>query len=89
LRLGWIVLPGWLVDDVVREKLLDDMGTTLLEQLALARFVDAGGLTRHLRRVRPIYRRRRDAVLDNLSTTLPDAVPTGVTAGTADTLGLG
>jgi GntR family transcriptional regulator / MocR family aminotransferase len=81
LRLGWIVLPGRLVDDVVREKLLDDMGTTLLEQLALARFIDAGGLTRHLRRVRPIYRRRRDTVLDNLSTTLPDAVPTGVAAG--------
>jgi GntR family transcriptional regulator / MocR family aminotransferase len=28
LRLGWIVLPGWLIDDVVREKLFDDMGTT-------------------------------------------------------------
>jgi GntR family transcriptional regulator/MocR family aminotransferase len=82
LRLGWIVLPGWLVDDVAQEKLLDDMGTTMLEQLALARFIDTGGLTRHLRRVRPIYRRRRDTALDNLSTTLPGAVPDrGVAAG--------
>jgi GntR family transcriptional regulator / MocR family aminotransferase len=81
LRLGWIVLPSWLVGDVVREKLLDDMGTTMLEQLALARFIDAGGLTRHLRRVRPIYRRRRDATMEALSTSLPGAMPTGVAAG--------
>ena len=81
LRLGWIVAPLWLVDDVVREKLFDDMGTTMLEQLALARFIDAGGLTRHLRRVRPIYRRRRDAALEAISTSLPGAVPTGIAAG--------
>jgi GntR family transcriptional regulator / MocR family aminotransferase len=81
LRLGWIVLPAWLVQDVVREKLLDDMGTTMLEQLALARFIESGGLARHLRRVRPVYRRRRDATLEVLSTALPGAVPTGVAAG--------
>jgi len=81
LRLGWIVLPRRLVDDVIREKVLDDMGTTMLEQLALARFISDGGLTRHLRRVRPIYRRRRDATLDAISTALPGALPTGVAAG--------
>lgn len=81
LRLGWIVLPGWLIGDVVREKLLDDMGTAMLEQLALARFIEAGGFTRHLRRVRPIYRRRRDVTLEALATSLPDAVPTGIAAG--------
>ena len=81
LRLGWIVLPRRLVDDVMREKVLDDMGTTMLEQLALAGFISGGGLTRHLRRVRPIYRRRRDATLDAISTTLPGALPTGVAAG--------
>jgi GntR family transcriptional regulator/MocR family aminotransferase len=81
LRLGWIMLPRALVDDVVREKLFDDMGSTLLEQLALARFIDTGGLTKHLRRVRPIYRRRRDAALEALAVSLPDATPTGVAAG--------
>ena len=81
LRLGWITLPGWLIDDVLREKLLDDMGSTLLEQLALAQFIETGALTRHLRRVRPIYRRRRNALLDVLSTQMPGAVPMGVAAG--------
>jgi GntR family transcriptional regulator/MocR family aminotransferase len=81
LRLGWIALPGRLVDDVVRQKLLDDMGTTVLEQLTFARFIDTGGLTRHLRRVRPIYRRRLDAALEAVATSLPDAVPKRVAAG--------
>jgi GntR family transcriptional regulator/MocR family aminotransferase len=81
LRLGWIALPDRLVEDVVRQKLLDDMGTTVLEQLALARFIDTGGLTRHLRRVRPIYRGRLDAALEAVATSLPDAVPKRVAAG--------
>ena len=81
LRLGWMALPGRLVEDVVRQKLLDDMGTTMLEQLTLARFIDTGGLTRHLRRVRPIYRRRLDAALEAIATYLPDAVPQRVAAG--------
>jgi GntR family transcriptional regulator / MocR family aminotransferase len=81
LRLGWIAIPERLVMDVMRQKLLDDMGTTVLEQLAFARFVQTGGLTRHLRRVRPVYRRRRDAALEALAALLPDAVPMGVAAG--------
>jgi GntR family transcriptional regulator / MocR family aminotransferase len=81
LRLGWIAPPGPLVEDAVRQKLLDDMGTTMLEQLTLARFIDAGALSRHLRRVRPIYRRRLDAALEAVAASLPDAVPKRVAAG--------
>jgi GntR family transcriptional regulator/MocR family aminotransferase len=81
LRLGWVAAPAALVDELVREKVFDDMGTALLEQLALARFIDAGGFARHLRRVRPIYRARRDAAVSALSRLLPGAVATGVAAG--------
>jgi GntR family transcriptional regulator/MocR family aminotransferase len=81
LRLGWLAVPDWLVDEAVRQKLLDDMGNTMLEQLALARFIETGGLARHLRRVRPIYRRRRDTALASIATSMPDAIPTGVAAG--------
>jgi GntR family transcriptional regulator / MocR family aminotransferase len=81
LRLGWITLPDRVIEPVVQQKLLDDMGTTMLEQLTLARFIDTGGLTRHLRRVRPIYRRRLDAALKAVAASLPDAVPKRVAAG--------
>lgn len=81
LRLGWIALPPWLIDEMVRQKLYADMGSPLLEQLAFARFLTTGAMARHLRRVRPIYRRRRDAALAALSRSFPDAVPTGIAAG--------
>jgi GntR family transcriptional regulator/MocR family aminotransferase len=81
LRLGWLAVPDWLLDKVIRQKLLDDMGNTMLEQLALARFIESGGFARHLRRVRPIYRRRRDTALASITTSLPEAIPTGVAAG--------
>ncbi len=81
LRLGWMALPPRLVESVAAEKLYDDMGNSVLEQLALSRFIGTGGLTRHLRRVRPVYRRRRDAMLAAINTWMPQTQPTGIDAG--------
>ncbi len=81
LRLGWVAVPDWLVDETVRQKLLDDMGNTVLEQLTFARFIETGGLARHLRRVRPVYRQRRDAALAAIASSMPEAIPTGIAAG--------
>jgi GntR family transcriptional regulator / MocR family aminotransferase len=81
LRIGWLAAPQWLVADLRREKLYDDFATAMLDQLALAAFIAEGDLVRHLRRVRPEYRRRRDAALRALAVHLPDARPAGVAAG--------
>jgi GntR family transcriptional regulator / MocR family aminotransferase len=81
LRLGWIALPAHLARRVEREKRLDDMGSPLLEQLAFARFVGGGDFSRYLRRVRPIYRARRDATIAALAELLPDARWQGAAAG--------
>ncbi len=81
VRLGWLAAPDWLIGELVRAKFLDDIATETLGQLTLARLIDDGGLARHLRRVRPIYRRRRDTLLDALATSLPDATPAGIAAG--------
>jgi GntR family transcriptional regulator/MocR family aminotransferase len=81
IRIGWLAAPEALVADLRREKLYDDVASGALEQLALARFVEAGDLARHLRRVRPLYRRRRDAALDAVERHLPEASAAGVAAG--------
>src|SRR4051794_1801500 len=81
LRVGWLAAPEALMADLRREKLYDDIATGTLDQLALARFVDAGDLARHLRRVRPLYRRRRDVALDAVARHLPDATTAAVAAG--------
>src|SRR5215211_7014920 len=51
----------------------DDMGSTLIDQLAFARFVDGGDFARYLRWVRPVYRGRRDATIEALERHLPEA----------------
>jgi GntR family transcriptional regulator/MocR family aminotransferase len=81
LRLGWLIAPPHLIEPLAREKHHDDMGTSLLEQLALARFIESGAFTRHLRRIRPIYRERRDATIAALAALLPNARWQGEAAG--------
>jgi GntR family transcriptional regulator/MocR family aminotransferase len=81
LRLGWLVLPPDLVDDVAAAKLLADRGSPVLDQLAFADFVGRGEFDRHLRRMRPLYRRRRDALLAALGEHAPELEPAGIAAG--------
>jgi GntR family transcriptional regulator / MocR family aminotransferase len=81
LRLGWLVVPDHLLDPVAAAKESDDLGTPVVEQLALADFLERGQLDRHLRRTRSVYRARRDALVDALERLLPDCPPAGVAAG--------
>ncbi len=81
LRLGWLVVPPALVDDVAAAKTLADRGSPVLDQLAFANFLARGEFDRHLRRMRPVYRRRRDALLAALHSELPDFEPAGIAAG--------
>jgi GntR family transcriptional regulator/MocR family aminotransferase len=81
LRLGWLVAPERLADAVVQAKARDDLGTPVVEQLALADFLERGELDRHLRRTRGVYRARRDALVAALARELPDCPPAGVAAG--------
>jgi GntR family transcriptional regulator/MocR family aminotransferase len=66
LRLGWLVLPPDLVDAVTTLKELDDRHAPVLEQVALAALIEAGGFDRQVRRMRARYRRRRDALIEML-----------------------
>ena len=81
LRLGWLVAPEHLVADLARAKAQDDLGTPVMEQLALADFLGRGGLDRHLRRTRLVYRRRRDALIAAVERLLPGVRIAGVAAG--------
>ena len=81
LRLGWFVLPAHLTEPMAAAKIAADRGSAALEQMALADFVTRGEFDRHLRRMRPVYRRRRDALLAALARHLPWLEPSGVSAG--------
>jgi GntR family transcriptional regulator / MocR family aminotransferase len=81
LRLGWLVAPARLVDGLAQAKLAADMGSSALDQLAFADLLEHGELDHHLRRMRPIYRRRRDALLAALAREVPALRPVGASAG--------
>jgi GntR family transcriptional regulator / MocR family aminotransferase len=81
LRLGWLIVPSRLVDQVAVTKEATDRGSASLEQLAFADFLSRGDFDRHLRRMRPIYRARRDALLAALRRHLPELRPVGASAG--------
>lgn len=66
LRIGYLVVPEELVTPFSRAKWLSDRQTPILEQAALADFIRDGHLERHIRRMRSIYRRRRDVMIDAL-----------------------
>jgi GntR family transcriptional regulator/MocR family aminotransferase len=81
LRLGWFVMPEPLAEPMAAAKIAADRGSPALEQLALADLIARGEFDRHLRRMRPVYRRRRDALLAALARRLPWLEPAGVSAG--------
>ena len=53
----------------------------MLDQLAFADVLERGEFDRHLRRMRPLYRRRRDALVRALRDRLPELEPAGIAAG--------
>ena len=81
LRLGWLIAPASLADRIARAKKSADLGSPAIDQLAFADFLASGELDRHLRRMRSIYRVRRDALLAALETHLPELRPAGASAG--------
>ncbi len=81
LRLGWILAPAPMATALAALKRRVDRGASAIEQIALAGFIEHGDLDRHLRRMRVIYRRRRDAVLAALARHRFEHRVHGISAG--------
>ncbi|MFG1928364.1 PLP-dependent aminotransferase family protein [Cryptosporangium sp. NPDC048952] len=80
LRIGYLVAEGAIRGRLVEAKQVTDLGTSLLLQRALDRFVTVGRYQANLRRTTRLYRERRDVLKQALETHLPDArftVPAG------------
>ncbi len=81
LRIGWLVCPPNWLDEVVEEKLAEDSGSPILDQLTLATLLATGRFDRHLRRLRGHYQARRDALAQSLARLVPNVALTGIAAG--------
>ena len=63
LRLGYIVCPKAIRDDLYQAKLMDDLGSPATEQAALASFLQSGQYETHLRRSGKVIINRRRAIV--------------------------
>ena len=81
LRLGWLAAPPPLAEVVRAARAMLDLGSPVIDQLALARLLASGAYDRQLRLLRRRYRARRDALVAALARWLPGAVVHGVSAG--------
>lgn len=64
LRLGYAVVPDAIAGPFAAALELVGRGVPVLEQLALARFVESGAFERHLRRMRIAYAERQAALVE-------------------------
>jgi GntR family transcriptional regulator / MocR family aminotransferase len=81
MRLGWMLPPSWLSWALISAKAIEDAGSEIAGQLALADFIARGELERHLRRMRLRYAQRRQTLLAALERELPDWHPCGGSGG--------
>jgi len=81
LRLGWLLVPGALAEEVVARKRTMDLGHPVLDQALFARFVERGDYDRQLRRCQRTYRERRDILVAALEEHFPGTEVSGIAAG--------
>ncbi len=72
LRLGWIRGDVELLQPILALKERTDLHTSTLSQLLAERFWESGFFGRHLRTIRNAYKRKCDALADELTTQLGD-----------------
>ena len=81
MRIGYIVLPPSLAERYEKHFSFYSSTVPAIEQYVLARFMKDGSLERHINRMRRIYRRRRDALIESISKLGDDVEILGKEAG--------
>ena len=71
LRIGWLAAPREVAERISYLKQITDWNTSLFLQGALYEFCRRGMLDRHLKRVRAVYRERRDSMIEAMRRHFP------------------
>ncbi|AKM31336.1 hypothetical protein AB870_16260 [Pandoraea faecigallinarum] len=71
LRIGYLLAPPTLLARIAAQRCASGRANSLIEQMALASYIDAGDFARHLRASRSVYLRRRNLLLEALRERLP------------------
>lgn len=74
LRLGWIVAPPEVIAKLVQLKQGADLHTSTFTQMVAYEAARGGFLDEHIKKLRQVYRERRDVMLEALSEFFPPEV---------------
>jgi len=74
LRIGWVVAPKVVIDQMVLFKQGTDLHTSTINQMLVADLVQQPFFHDHLHTIRRVYKQRRDAMLHALAKYFPTAV---------------
>ena len=72
LRLGWVVAPKDVIRRLVQAKQGTDLHSSTFDQMVVHEVARRGFIDRHVRRIREVYRRRRDLMVACLERAFPD-----------------
>ena len=67
VRLAYVILPWSLVNDFREYKRRSDYFTNITDQLAMSKFIDNMLLDRHVSKMKKIYLKRRNYLMDSLN----------------------
>ncbi len=71
IRIGYVIAPHSLVEAYSSARALSGRGSSVIEQAALAEFIERGHFDRHLRRMRTIYQHRQTRLIQLLREEAP------------------
>jgi len=66
VRIGYVVVPPGLVESFAKASYLMGYGASAVVEQALSRFMDDGRFVEHIRKMRRVYRNRRDILFNCL-----------------------
>jgi 2-aminoadipate transaminase len=72
LRLGWVVAPDNILNQLVIAKQGADLHSTMFTQAVVYEMIKDGFLDVHIPIIRKVYRERRDIMLENLARYFPE-----------------
>ena len=74
MRIGYIVVPPELVETIAKARTLLGQSSSAVVEHALSRFMDDGRFVEHIRKMRRVYRERRDVLFDSLTRYCADSL---------------
>ncbi len=82
LRMGYMILPDCLCEQMEEAKFVADLHSPVLEQLTMAKFIETGQFDRHIRKIRKLYFDRRNFLIQCLKDSFGEALSvSGAEAG--------